>query len=76
MQIAQARNDGLNRLYTASPPGETGIGEYSFGGSWAKTSNISTTYEVFDIAIGMGKNDSINRIYATVDDHIEEYTCE
>ncbi len=69
--LAQARNDGLDRLYAAT---KTGIGEYSFSGSWQKTLNMETTFEVNGIAVGNGRNDGINRIYVTGNDkHVYEF---
>jgi len=74
MTIANARNNGINCLYTGS---SKGISEYTFSGTWVKTSNIETGFEVNGLAVGNGRNDGINRIYVTGDDnHLYEYSLE
>ena len=72
LTISNGRNDGINRLYTGS---SKGVGEYTYTGFWAKTSNIETDYEVNGLAVGNGRNDGVNRIYVTGNDnHVYEYS--
>ncbi|MBN1605217.1 MAG: hypothetical protein JW940_01215 [Polyangiaceae bacterium] len=70
--IADGRNDGQTRLYTADA---NGLGEYSFSSSWKKTGLI-TAGQVLAMGIGPGRNDGLNRLYATRDNNLYEYVAD
>jgi hypothetical protein len=69
--LADGRNDGVIRLYTAD---QDGVGEYTFSNSWSKTSLV-TSNDINGLAIGMGRNDCANRLYVTEGDDVHEYTA-
>ncbi len=74
MVLADGRNDGYIRLYTAD---NNGAGEYTYTGSWSKTGLLSSD-PAGGIAVGNGRNDSgpVNRVYATSGTHVYEYTAQ
>jgi Secretion system C-terminal sorting domain len=61
MDIGDAKNDGMPRLYT---PG-TGVTEFSWNGtSYSQTASISTLLKYPEsLVIAKGRNDGTNRIY-------------
>lgn len=78
VSVGPGRNDGENRVY-AEPCMLSGCSlvEYSYDGTWAKTSDLDSGFAVNDIAIGKGRNDGINRVYMAGDDyHIYEYSSD
>jgi hypothetical protein len=69
--LADGRNDGTIRLYTAD---QDGVGEYTFSNSWSRT-GLVTSNAANGLAIGMGRNDCVNRLYVTEGDDVHEYTA-
>jgi len=71
--LSDARGAGTVRLYTGTADS---IGEYTYAGSWGKTSVISTSYAVNALAAGNGRNDGITRLYAAgANKHLYEYSA-
>lgn len=66
-QVAEGRNDGIRRLYIASP-GTRAIYECSWNGAaWDRVKIDSSSYQIRDIYVADGRNDNIVRVYATDD---------
>jgi len=78
--IGDGRNDGLQRLYVSMDTLGTSnkgiIVEYSYeGGNWVKRW-VGNNWIWFEpLAVGRGRNDSLNRVYgASVDSHVYEFS--
>ncbi len=66
--VANGRNDGINRVYVSTRGESTdgSIYEYTYNGQqWVLSSTITVSLKnLVTLAVGKGRNDSINRIYA------------
>jgi len=62
IEIADGRNDGLQRIYVSSNSGN--IYEWSYNGIWNNTLVSDGNYPgLINMAIGNGRNDGQNRLY-------------
>ena len=60
--VGNPRNEKVNRLYVLSRG--LGLRELVYDGTaWTETDNIDVGSEVFDLVIGPGENDFLNRVY-------------
>ncbi|MBP7076884.1 MAG: T9SS type A sorting domain-containing protein [Bacteroidales bacterium] len=66
--VGNGRNDGINRIYvtTRGEPSDAAIYEWTWSGTtWVMTSTIATGLKnLITIAVGEGRNDNVNRLYA------------
>jgi hypothetical protein len=78
--IGDGRNDGVQRIYvsidTLGPGGKGIIAEYSYeGGNWVISWVGNNELWFWPVAVGQGRNDTVNRVYAaSVDNHVYEFT--
>jgi hypothetical protein len=70
--LADGRNDGKIRLYVAD---STGVIEYTFSGSWTKSSAI-TSRPAGGLDVGNGRNDGVRRVYVTENYDVYEYSAQ
>ncbi len=77
--IGDGRNDGVQRIYvsvdTLGPTDKGIIAEYSYeGGNWVIRWIGDNWLWFWPVAVGRGRNDSLNRVYgAGADSHIYEF---
>lgn len=73
MGMGPGRNDNVTRIYAASADGN--LWELSFvGPGWAQAAVGTPGSFCTHAAVGSGRNDGVNRVYATKDANVWEYT--
>lgn len=76
LDIAQGRNDGVNRIY-APDWYLYYLREYSWNGSGYDELTISAPQRLVKAVVGQGRNDGLNRVYVSgMFGHVHEYTYE
>jgi hypothetical protein len=61
IEVGDGRNDGINRIYVASPGGHVYEWTYS-GNSWNCETILSQATTI--VTVGEGRSDGVNRVYA------------
>jgi hypothetical protein len=67
--VANARGDGVNRVYTSGADGTVHEFTYS-GGAWTNTSLGGGTGYLYGFHLGHGRNDGRMRLYGASFDHL------
>ena len=73
MGMGPGRNDNVTRIYAASLDGN--LYELTYlGPGWTQATVGAHTNACYHAAVGNGRNDGVNRLYATRDSNVWEYT--
>ncbi len=69
--VGSGRDDGINRVYVVVD--QELLIEFTFVGSWVKSSELHSGIMIQSIAVGAAQSDDKNRVYSTANSRIYEY---